>query len=282
MAGANCGLAFDERRRRRTPQSLRTESQTVKLPLSDGSDVRFSRLPATDEVLQTSGYHIVQDEQGFSWFATRYGLYRYDGYKVKVFAHGPGNRNSLSGIEINSIFRGRDGAFWIGCAKFLDKLDPKSETFTRYRISEVTHVSQEHDGILWPSSLSAGVYRLNPHTGQIRHYTSDPRDPSTLCNNQITCTGEDREGTFWVASKGSLGEFDGRTGKVKRHIPLLDAPYGFRVYEDRLGIFWMFHVSPEPLRAFDRKTGKLTRYSFPEADAVKRVTAMIEDHKGIL
>jgi len=48
------------------------------------------------------GIQIVQDDQGFMWFGSQYGLNRYDGYKFKVFKHEPGNRNSLSGVFIYS------------------------------------------------------------------------------------------------------------------------------------------------------------------------------------
>jgi hypothetical protein len=33
----------------------------------------------------------VQDDQGFMWFGSQYGLNRYDGYSFKVFKHEPGN-----------------------------------------------------------------------------------------------------------------------------------------------------------------------------------------------
>src|SRR5580658_2067279 len=61
-----------------------------RLTLIDGSDIRFSRLPSTEGLSQTRVSTIVQDNLGFLWFATQYGLNRYDGYRFKVFKHEPG------------------------------------------------------------------------------------------------------------------------------------------------------------------------------------------------
>ena len=59
--------------------------------------------------------NIVQDDLGFMWFGTLAGLNRFDGYTFKVFVHERGNPNSLSGVDIESLFKDRDGALWIGC-----------------------------------------------------------------------------------------------------------------------------------------------------------------------
>src|SRR4029077_1244246 len=62
-----------------------------------------------------------------------------------------------------------------------------------------------------------------------------------------------------------------------------DAPLGFEFYEDRFGVFWIFHVSPNPLGVFDRKANTLTNYAFPKREpSVTRVTAMLEDRSGAL
>ena len=85
---------------------------------------------------------------------------------------------------------------------------------------------------------------------------------------------------------GHLDEFDRRTGKVTRHIPIPGASLGFGFYEDRFGVFWIFHDSPNALSVFDPKTNTLTNYSFHELDpsttALTVIMAMIEDRNGTL
>ena len=68
-------------------------------PLADGGrqGIRFTRITTADGLSQTRVAQIVQDDQGFMWFGTEYGLNRYDGYKFKLFVHDPQRPNSLGG-----------------------------------------------------------------------------------------------------------------------------------------------------------------------------------------
>jgi ligand-binding sensor domain-containing protein len=86
--------------------------------------------------------------------------------------------------------------------EFLDKFDPASETFTHYRIdantahgdiAPVTHISQDHVGMLWLSTRN-GLFRFNSNTGEMKHFGHDPNVPSSLGDNDIQFTGEDRAG----------------------------------------------------------------------------------------
>jgi ligand-binding sensor domain-containing protein len=150
------------------------DPRTIILPVVDGKGVGFTRLSTEEGLSQTKVTQIAQDDQGFIWFGTQYGLNRYDGYKFKVFKHEPGRANSLGGVYIYSLLKDRSGSLWIGCDEFLDKFDPVTETFTHYRIATqdaqgetvpVTHISQDHTGLLWLAT-SRGLYKFEPSTGR--------------------------------------------------------------------------------------------------------------------
>ena len=266
-------------------QQAFVDPRTISLPVVDEKGIRFTRLSTDQGLSQTKVSQIVQDDQGFMWFGTQYGLNRYDGYNFKLFVHDPRKPNSLSGVYVSSLFKDRDGALWVGCDQFLDKFNRATETFTRYPVPLATHISQDSAGILWLATVK-GLYSLDPSTGTIRQYSHDPNDPSSLSNNYVKAGAEDREGRFWVATTGHLDEFDRKTGKVTRDIPMPELPLGFGFYEDRLGIFWIFHDSPNALSAFDRKTNTLTNYSFQEPEASNTaltvIMGMTEDRNGNL
>ena len=259
--------------------------QTMRLPIVDGRDLRFARLSTDEGLSQTKIAQIVQDDDGFIWFGTQDGLNRYDGYSFKLFVHDPRNPNSLSGVYVRGLFKDRDGVLWVGCDQFLDKFNRATETFTRYPVSFVRDISQGSDGVLWLSTRK-GLYSLDPANGNIRHYSHNPDDPSSLSNNDVKSSGADREGRFWVATSGHLDEFDRTTGKVTRDIPLPDALSGFGFYEDRYGVFWIFHDSPNALSVIDWKTNTLTHYSFQGLEgndsALTVIMAMAEDRNGAL
>jgi ligand-binding sensor domain-containing protein/signal transduction histidine kinase len=257
----------------------------VKLPMIDGTDVRFTRLSANDGLSQRRVSQIVQDNQGFMWFGTQYGLNRFDGYDFKLFVHDSRNPNSLSGVFISALFKDRDGTLWIGCDRSLNKFNRATETFTEYPIPDVNHISQDSAGILWLAT-GQGLYRLDPARGTIRQYSHDPNDPSSLSSNNVMSSGEDKESRFWVANHEGLDEFDRTTGKVILHVPLHEPSREMSFYEDRFGVFWILHASGNGLAVFDRKTKTLTHYLFreqePPSSALTGVMAMLEDQNGTL
>jgi len=269
------------------------DPRTITLPVVDGKGIRFTRLSTDEGLSQTRVLQIVQDDQGFMWFGSQYGINRYDGYKFKVFKHEPGRTNSLSGVFISSLFKDRSGSLWVGCDEFLDKFDPVTETFTHYRIDTegaqgetvpVTHINQDHTGMLWLSTLR-GLFRFDPSTGQTIRYRHDPNNPFSLRSDEVKQSGEDRTGTFWVGTSEGLDALDRDTGKVTLHVPLREHRE-MLFYEDRSGVFWIVHVTGGGLEVFDRKTNTLTHYSFLEghvSDALPTgVMAMLEDREGTL
>jgi ligand-binding sensor domain-containing protein len=266
------------------------DPHTIVLPVVDGKDIRFTRLSTEEGLSQTRVSQIVQDDQGFLWFGSQYGLNRYDGYTFKVFKHEPGVANSLGGVFIYSLFKDRSGTLWVGCDEFLDRFDPVTETFTHYRIDSkgntdpITHIGQDHMGMLWLGTRR-GLYRFDPSTGQVIHYRHDPNNPFSLSSDDIRTAEEDREGTLWVGSSGGLDAFDRDTGKVTLHVPLRNLS-DTSFYEDRFGVFWIFQVTGGGLGVFDRKTNTVTHYSFHGghvSDALLTgVMTVLEERDGTL
>ena len=154
------------------------DPRTVRLPVISGRDTRFTRLSTTEGLSQIKVSEIVQDDQGFMWFGTQYGLNRFDGYNFKVFVHDPRDANSLSGVLIGALFKDRDGTLWVGCDQFVNRFDRETETFRQYPVPSVYHISQDASGILWLATPN-GLYSLDPSTGRIRRYSHDANDPSS-------------------------------------------------------------------------------------------------------
>ena len=245
----------------------------------------FARFYTIEGPSKSNAGPFVQDDQGFVWFGTPYGLNRFDGYNFKVFTPDPENPKSISGPVITALFKDHNGSLWVGCNQFLNKFDSETETFTRYQVPYVFHISQDVAGILWLSTPT-GLYALDPANGHIRRYFHDQGDPASLESNDIKSSGEDKEGRFWVATSEGLDSFDRSTGKVSLHIPIYEVSYPFSFYEDRFGALWIYHVSGNPLAVFDRKTNTLTQFSFHEENspgpALTGITGMLEDQNGAL
>ena len=87
----------------------------------------LNRLSPNEGLSQSEVTQTIQDNQGFIWIATKMGLNRYDGYKVKQI-EGP-----------NGIFTKE----------------------------EISQLFLDMQGYLWISTMNSGLYRLNPVTYSI-------------------------------------------------------------------------------------------------------------------
>ena len=265
----------------------------VRLDVTDGDDLRFVRLSRSQGLSQQRVTDIVQDERGFLWFGTQYGLNRYDGYRFRVFKNQPADAGSVCDVHITALFSDRDGRIWVGCAYSVDRYDPVTEKFVHYRLDPpnaaqtsgaVRHISQDREGRLWLSTRN-GLYGLDPVTGSVQRFAHESNDPFSLSSSGIRSSGEDRSGAFWVASTGGLDQFDRKNGRVTLHVPLREVDeFGF--YEDREGTFWIFQESGNGLAILDRRTHRLVRYSFASKDSPgltqTGVSSMLEDRNGTL
>jgi len=274
----------------------RIDPQVTHLEVVDQNDIRFSRLSHTPGISQTRVTAIVQDEPGFLWFATLYGLNRYDGYVLRRFKHVDTDSQSVSDSLVRALFKDREGRLWIGSQGVLDRYDPTTETFTHYPLNVPVvsdadllprHISQDNHGMLWLST-SLGLYRLDPASGRAQGFRHRANDPTSLSSDVIQSSGVDRAGTLWVATREGLDAFDPATDRVTMHVPIreLREPSEMSFYEDRSGTFWIRQSSGEGLATLDRQTGVVTRYSFaqrpPGADTLTGVSSILEDAAGQL
>jgi ligand-binding sensor domain-containing protein/signal transduction histidine kinase len=265
----------------------------VRVPVSDGRDLRFVRLQPSQGLSQQRVTHIVQDDRGFLWFGTQYGLDRYDGYRFRVFKHEAADPHSLCGINVSALLRDPAGRLWIGCNGSVDRYDPTTESFVHYPLGSSTtgittgaiaNISEDHAGLLWLST-SNGLYRLDPATGKVRRFGHGPFDPFSLSSNDVKFSGEDRTGTFWVATAEGLDAFDRERGRVTLRVPLRES-VGLSFYQDKAGLFWILSATGNGLTLFDSRTDRLTRYSFarqgPLDQPLTGVSSMLEDRDGNL
>ena len=274
----------------------RTDPNVVHIAVADSHDIRFSRLSHTKGISQTRVTSIVQDARGFMWFATQYGLNRYDGYTLRQFRHSDKDPRSLGESYVRNLMLDHEGRLWVGSIRGVDRYDPATETFAHYPLDISTtagyegaprDLSQDPDGMLWVST-GVGLYRLDPATGVTKGFHHRPDDPGSLSSDRIDSSATDRSGALWVATPEGLDALNRSTGRVTMHVPLHEPrePREMSFYEDRAGTFWIIHSSGEGLAVLDRKTGVLTRYSFAtqpqRAEDLTGVSSMIEDADGQL
>ncbi len=273
----------------------------INLPVVDKQDIRFVRVAAEGEPLESRVSSIAQDRYGFLWFGSDDGLYRYDGYKLKSYRREPGNPNSLSDDTVLAIYRDRAGILWIGTGfGGVNRFDPAADSFTHYQHDPANRGSlsgnaakcifQDTSGALWVGT-SNGLDRLDQATGNFTHYQNNSQDAGSLSSNDVVDISEDRAGNLWAGTVGGgLNRLDRSTGRFTRFresntasSPGDDSSATLSsIRQDRAGVLWVGNG----LGTLDPRTGTLTRYAFrskePGGEIVKGLRALQEGREGEL
>src|SRR5262249_7073361 len=122
---------------------------------------------------------MAEDRQGVLWLGSnKLGLYRFNPAtgQFTVYSSNPDVANSLSNNRVTSVHIDRSDGIWVGTQNGLDKLDPKTGTFTVYYERDglagnvVSCILEDERGNLWMST-NKGVSRFDPVRKTFKNYT---------------------------------------------------------------------------------------------------------------
>jgi signal transduction histidine kinase/ligand-binding sensor domain-containing protein len=131
---------------------------------------------------------ITQDKKGFMWFATRYGLNRFDGSKIKAFIKET-NRPTLNSNDINHVTSDIiNNKIWISSRwAGINVFDCETETFSSFCHQDkdknslasncITSILATRKGNIWIGTADKGLDFFEPHKKQFKHYNK-----SLICN----------------------------------------------------------------------------------------------------
>lgn len=244
-------------------------------------------LPAGVAFSQTRVGDIVQDNKGFLWFGTQYGLNRYDGVRVRQFLHASGDANSVGCSYIHALFKDRSGRLWISCAQSLDRYEPETQTFTHFNFPSldgspevISTLLEDQDSSLWLGTQH-GILHFNPQTGRVSRLSLHDRSDPSHSDEVVLWLDEDRAQHVWAMTTSSLIRFEPASGKIEKRIAIPHTRAVGSFHEDRWGNFWV--IASYRLYTFDRERNRLTEISQIPALEMKTLGAlhtMLEDADG--
>lgn len=196
------------------------------------------------EKIQTPGVSntLLEDRNGFIWFGTDIGLWRYDGYDFKNYSHIVPERIDTG------MYQDRQGLIWIGTEGGLIAFNPSTETRTVYRhdpqnprtLSNSVFQYKKHafcedpKGRLWIAT-DEGLNLYDRESGDFQAFT---KQKGGLIDNYITAVIPSKDGLLWVATIRGLQKFDPESRKVVRYFP--GAPLNmYALAEDSIGRLWI-------------------------------------------
>ncbi|MCP4600084.1 MAG: response regulator [Proteobacteria bacterium] len=263
-------------------------------------NIRFERISMEQGLYQVTVSSILQDRQGFMWFATQGGLNKYDGYEFTVYRHDPDDSTSLSNNLIRTSFEDAEGHLWIGTEGGLNKFDRKKETFTRYLSqadnprsisnNKVKSIFEDISGNLWIGT-DGGLNNLDRKTGAFTRYLHQANNPKSISHNQIRSIFEDSKGNMWIGTDDGLNNLDRKTGAFTRYLHQADNPTSIShteirsIFEDSKGNMWIGTFGGG-LNKFDRKTETFTYHLHqpdnPTSLSHNAVFSIFEDGGGTM
>jgi len=264
------------------------------------NDIKFEHLNVEDGLASNFTSDVIQDNQGFMWFATKNGLCKYDGSEFTIYKHEPANPNSLSNNYTWSLFKDHTGVLWI--ATFgggLNKFNPVTEKFTNYQYDAnnpnslasdtIQSVYEDKTGMLWISTYDNGLSKFDPVSETFINYQPAENNPNSLNNKTVTSVYQDDSGILWISTYGGgLNKFNLKTNTFSHYRHDKNNPNSLgndflrMVQGDTEGILWL--ATENGLDRFDPNTETFAHYQLDKANSVshKLISSIYEDSKGIL
>lgn len=207
---------------------------------AENKPFHFTHLSMDDGLSHNDITAILQDRDGFMWFATRNGLNRYDGNRVKIYQHCETSDSIFGKNYILSLCLDGDGMMWIG-THGVSCYDDRGDSliyFNRQTAEGVTPVGQVScikagtDGNVFFLESGKGLYRYNTRTEDYHFYSfqeEEQENPAICSANAIWVDANNR---VWLGGDmGTLFLFDTSSGKY--HAIQIDC---FHADNDRLQV----------------------------------------------
>lgn len=203
----------------------------VSLPdYAQEHQLHFTHISNKDGLSERNVNFIFQDSRGFMWIATRDGLNRYDGYRIKVFKPDPDDPYTIGGNYISHIAEDKKGNIWVSTiGGGLNKFDPETNKFYRYLHQEdnsksiasnaITKIVIDQTGLIWLGTQNEGLDLFNPATGQAIHYRNDESNPNSISGNNIFTIFKDSRDNIWVGEQEKgLNLYNRKTNTFSRFL----------------------------------------------------------------
>ena len=241
-------------------------------------DLRFENLSDRRGLPKIAINTILQDHEGFMWFGTNEGLYRFDGHTATAFQHDPNNpEHSLPTNLIITIHEDRQGRFWVATPVGLLRIDKRTGIATTYRPDStrafgwnvIKDILEDREGILWLGT-SEGLARFDPGSLKFRLYPPPTQQVHTGLN-------QDNAGGLWSLTFGGLCRFHPTTGKFDFYMIKTRGRQSlpFSLYIDATGIAWVGTRGEGLFRMDTRTPGRFVAYN-PGGGVLKTINEIYE------
>lgn len=187
--------------------------------------IKFKHFSTSEGLSQSSVISILQDDDGFLWFGTRYGLNKYDGNAFKSYTYNSNNPKSLSHNRIISLAKDFSGNVWVGTGSGLNKYNAEEDNFIRLKTGaennsfydkSIRDIKVQDSVYLWLAT-NKGLDRLNIKTNKITSYVDNFSNTNSISSNKIFSLLIDTKNNLWICGSEKIDVYNLETNTFSHY-----------------------------------------------------------------
>lgn len=206
------------------------------------TSLQFKQLSTRNKLPNDEVQKVFQDKDGFMWFATHYGLCKFDGYDVTLFKSNLYTPNLFTHNSVTCLAEDNNHNLWIGTQAGVNILNKETG---RIRKCEYPGLENTISCILAAKDNSIligtdqGIYKYLSDKDTIIWCIGNETG-NVLSDTPIKSLFQDSEGDIWIGTwdKG-LFRYSNATGKYYKYPQMNDRNSAHTIYEDSHQNIWI-------------------------------------------
>ncbi|HET6558513.1 MAG TPA: two-component regulator propeller domain-containing protein [Prolixibacteraceae bacterium] len=234
-------------------------------------------------------YAGLQDQKGFTWFATEEGLNKFDGKGFTHFTINKG-RYALSHNRTQTMILAPDGNIWAGTSDGLNIYDYKSDSIIKVRTNtsplklvynDITYLKLSNDrSRIWMGTYGNGINYFDWNTQQF-HALSLPPLAGVAAPQHVMSILEDDDNRLWIGTQqNGLYRYDLKQQTMRFYELPEEGRFVRSIYQDSFRRIWI--GTSKGCYVYNETSDRLEPVTYPENLMVNSVGAIQEDHNGKL
>ena len=250
----------------------------------------FRHYTVSDGLSANTIWDIEQDDQGYMWFGTKYGLSRFDGYDFKSYQYQKGVAGSLGNNFIRKIFKYDAKTFWIGTDEGIYVFNLETEKFTLFEPLQhffINDVIRAENGDIWIATKAEGVFVYSPKTRKIKRFNT--RSIPAIASNEVSKIIQDDAGDLWIGTYDrGIDVLNPRSNQIRQYntsspTARLSSNVILDLYKDAHGDIWIGTMAGG-LNLWTKRTNRFTIYQKSAGNSISDniVRAIYEPKPGFI
>ena len=204
--------------------------------------------------------------------------------------------NSLGILRILDIETDKKNNLWVCGVGGLRKIDLTTMSVKKIEFENSSIRSfdlsllMDDNGILWGCQRNVGFGSYDPSNGNVKAYTFNTTNNSSLSNNYVRSIIQDKDGTLWLGTHNGINHFNVETEKFKRYfyhhgfdINVKDIGIIQTILMDKSGSLWLGSFD-RFVHKFDLSKNLFRNYNYYPSDQSNPrqswIFALFEDTEG--